>query len=195
MSSVIINNSGPLSHQDIQQIFDTNRLGSVSKVTILPEYDPDCKQTVNKAYILVEDWYDTESAFHFIKETQSAEGSLMHYNNNNFCNVKHTAPTNFHKSEFKSKWTQDFQNKAKQEFIQGILEFQAEAEAKEAELEAHEAHEEALEEAKEAEAKADAEALEVEYHIESEAIKTKILKALDKEEKEKKRKFRKSIIA
>jgi hypothetical protein len=182
MSSIIINNSGPLSHQDIQEIFDTNRLGSVSKVTILPEYDPDCKQTVNKAYILVEDWYDTESAFHFIKETQSAEGSLMHYNNNNFYTVNQTAPTNFHKSEFKSKWTQDFQNKAKQEFIQGILEFQAESEAKEAELEA-------------LEAKADAEALEAEYQLESEAIKTKILEALDKEEKEKKRKFRKSIIA
>jgi len=194
MSSIIINNSGPLSHQDIQQIFDTNRLGSVSKVTILPEYDPDCKQTVNKAYILVEDWYDTESAFHFIKETQSAEGSLMHYNNNNFCTVNQTAPTNFHKSEFKSKWTQDFQNKAKQEFIQGILEFQAESEAKEAELEAHEAQE-AYEADAKADAEADAEALEAEYQLESEAIKTKILEALDKEEKEKKRKFRKSIIA
>ena len=192
MSSIIINNSGPLSHQDIQEIFDTNRLGSVSKVTILPEYDPECKQTVNKAYIMIEDWYDTESAFHFIKESQSAEGSLMHYNNNNFCNVKHTAPTNFHKPGFKSKWTQDFQNKAKQEFIQGILEFQAESEAKEAVLEAleAEAEAEALEEALE-----EAEALEAEYQLESEAIKTKILEALDKEEKEKKRKFRKSIIA
>jgi hypothetical protein len=130
MSSIIIDNSGPMTHQDIHQIFDTNRLGSVIQVTILPEYNPAVNQTINKAYVLIEEWYDTESAFNFIKETQTARGSLMHCNNNEFCVVKRTAPTAYHSNNFKSKWTQQFQNLAKQEFNQALKEFAEEEEYK-----------------------------------------------------------------
>jgi hypothetical protein len=122
MSSIIIDNAGLLSHQDIHEIFDGNRLGSVVQVTILPEYDPVSKQTINKAYVLIDEWYDTESAFNFIKETQTPRGSLMHCNNNAFCVVKRAAPTAYHNNNFRSKWTQRFQNLAKQEFILALKE-------------------------------------------------------------------------
>ena len=122
MSSIIIDNVGPFTHQDIHQIFDANRLGSVVQVTILPEYDPVSSQTINKAYVLIDEWYDTESAFNFIKETQTASGSLMHCNNNLFCLVKQTLPTAYHCNNFRSKWTQQFQNLAKQEFNQALKE-------------------------------------------------------------------------
>jgi hypothetical protein len=138
MSSIIIDNVGPFTHQDIHQIFDANRLGSVVQVTILPEYDPVSSQTINKAYILVDEWYDTESAFNFIKETQTARGSLMHCNNNAFCVVKQTAATVYHSNNFRSKWTQRFQNLAKQEFILAEEEYKMELlilEALEEELE------------------------------------------------------------
>lgn len=126
MSSIIIDNASSLNHEQIRDIFDVNRLGSVKQVTILPEYNPECKQTINKAYILIEEWYDTESAFHFIKETQTARGSVMHCTNNNFCIVKQTKPTEFHKADFKSKWTQRFENLAKQQFLLLEQEFQRE---------------------------------------------------------------------
>jgi hypothetical protein len=117
MASIIIDNVSNLNHKQIRDIFDVNRLGSVKQVTILPEYNPECKQTINKAYILIEEWYDTESAFHFIKEAQTARGSIMHCINNNFCIVKQIKPTIYHNDNFKSKWTQRFENIAKQEFL------------------------------------------------------------------------------
>jgi hypothetical protein len=128
MSSIIIDNASSLNHEQIRDIFDVNRLGSVKQVTIMPEYDPDCKQTINKAYISIEEWYDTESAFHFIKEAQTARGSIMHCINDVFCVVKQTKPTTFHKDDFKSKWTQRFENLAKQEFILLEQEYQREQE-------------------------------------------------------------------
>jgi len=128
MSSIIIDNAGFLSHQDIHQTFDGNLLGSVIQVTILPEYDPVSRQTINKAYVLIDEWYDTESAFNFIKETQTARGSLMHCNNNAFCVVKQSAATVYHSNNFRSKWTQRFQNLAKQELNIALKEYNMEME-------------------------------------------------------------------
>jgi hypothetical protein len=126
MSCIIIENTNSLKHEEIQEIFDTNRIGSVIQVTIFPEYQNEIRQTINKAYVLIEEWYDTESAFNFIKETQTDRGSLMHCFDSKFCVVKQTEPTPFHNRGFESKWTQHFENKAKQEFIRAENEYQME---------------------------------------------------------------------
>ena len=55
----------------------------------------------------------------------------MHCSNNNFCVVKHTEPTVYHNNKFKSKWTQQFQNTAKQEFLLINEQYKEEKEEKE----------------------------------------------------------------
>jgi hypothetical protein len=68
----------PISHDYIACAFWDNQIAKVSKITVLP-YTKN-NETFYMAYINIEEWCDTESAFHFIKQLKdtSKETHLYH---------------------------------------------------------------------------------------------------------------------
>jgi hypothetical protein len=141
MSSLIINNSGLFTHQGIQELFYKNNIADVSEVTILPEFVQG--QLINRAYIQVEAWHESEAAFNFIKEMQSKRGAIISSSEEeyeNFCIVKTNktkTTTNQKQNQQKSqsKYTRHFQSISKQIMEAQIQEYEAELEQEMQQLE------------------------------------------------------------
>ena len=141
MSSLIINNSGLFTHQGIQELFYKNNIADVTEVTILPEFVQG--QLINRAYIQVEAWHESEAAFNFIKEMQSKRGAIISDDEyENFCIVKTnknkttTNKTNkTNKKISQSKYTRNFQSISKQIMEAQIQEYEAEREQEMQQLE------------------------------------------------------------
>jgi hypothetical protein len=151
-STLIINNSGLFTHQGIQELFYKNNIADVSEVTILPEFIQG--QLINRAYIQVEAWHESEAAFNFIKEMQSKRGAIITDDEyENFCIVK-TNKTNQKQNNQKttnqkttnqkttnqkttnqSKYTRHFQSISKQIMEAQIQEYEAELEQEMQQLE------------------------------------------------------------
>jgi len=68
----------PISHDYIARAFWDNQIAKVSRITVLP-YTKN-NETFYMAYINIEEWCDTEAAFHFIKQLKDAskETHLYH---------------------------------------------------------------------------------------------------------------------
>jgi len=131
-STLIINNSGFYTHQGIQELFYKNNIADVNEVTILPEFVQG--QLINRAYVQVEEWHDSEAAFNFIKEMDSKRGAIISSlddDNENFCIVKKQIQQKNIKQNLKpiqSKYTKYFQSITKQNLDAQIQEYEAELE-------------------------------------------------------------------
>ena len=146
-STLIINNSGIFTHQGIQELFYKNNIADVNEVTILPEFVQG--QLINRAYVQVEEWHDSEAAFNFIKEMDSKRGAIissLEDDNENFCIVKKQIQQNNIKQNnikqnnikqnnikqnlkpIQSKYTRQFQSITKQNLDAQIQEYEAELE-------------------------------------------------------------------
>jgi hypothetical protein len=154
-STLIINNSGLFTHQGIQELFYKNNIADVSEVTILPEFVQG--QLINRAYIQVEAWHESEAAFNFIKEMQSKRGAIISDDEyENFCIVKtnktnktnqkqnnqkttnqkqNNQKTTNQKTTNQSKYTRHFQSISKQILNAQIQEYEAELEQEMQQLE------------------------------------------------------------
>jgi hypothetical protein len=130
-STLIINNSGLFTHQGIQELFYKNNIADVTEVTILPEFIQG--QLINRAYVKVEAWHETEAAFNFIKEMQSKRGAIISLDDEyeNFCIVK-TNKTKINnpsqKTASQSKYTRHFESISKQNLDAQIQDYEAELE-------------------------------------------------------------------
>jgi hypothetical protein len=140
MSSLIINNSGFYTHQGIQELFYKNNIADVTEVTILPEFVQG--QLINRAYIQVEAWHESEAAFNFIKEMQSKRGAIISSSDDeyeNFCIVKtnknKTTTNKINQKTTTSKYTKHFQSISKQIMEAQIQEYEAELEQEMQQLE------------------------------------------------------------
>ena len=141
-STLIINNSGFYTHQGIQELFYKNNIADVNEVTILPEFVEG--QLINRAYVQVEEWHDSEAAFNFIKEMQSKRGAIISSldddDDNYFIVKKQIQQKNIKQNNIKqknnqqnlkptqSKYTKYFQSITKQNLDAQILEYEAELE-------------------------------------------------------------------
>ena len=130
-STLIINNSGFYTHQGIQELFYKNNIADVNEVTILPEFVEG--QLINRAYVQVEEWHDSEAAFNFIKEMQSKRGAIISdEDNDNYCIVKKNIKQKNNQQKTtttnQSKYTKYFQSITKQNLDAQILEYEAELE-------------------------------------------------------------------
>jgi hypothetical protein len=138
-STLIINNSGFYTHQGIQELFYKNNIADVNEVTILPEFVQG--QLINRAYVQVEEWHDSEAAFNFIKEMDSKRGAIISSlddDNENFCIVKKNIKQNNIKQNnikqnqnlkpIQSTYTKYFQSITKQNLDAQIQEYEAELE-------------------------------------------------------------------
>jgi len=140
-STLIINNSGLFTHQGIQELFYKNNIADVTTVTIFPEFIEG--QLINRAYIQVEAWHETEAAFNFIKEMQSKRGAIISSDdeNENYCIVKtnknktKTTKTkttnqkqNNNQQKSQRKYTKHFASISKQNLEAQIQEYEAERE-------------------------------------------------------------------
>ena len=138
MSSLIINNSGLFTHQGIQELFYKNNIADVTEVTILPEFVQG--QLINRAYIQVEAWHESEAAFNFIKEMQSKRGAIISDDEyENFCIVKtnknKTTTNKTNQKTSQSKYTRNFQSISKEIMEAQIQEYEAEREQEMQQLE------------------------------------------------------------
>ena len=139
-STLIINNSGSFTHQGIQELFYKNNIADVTEVTILPEFIQG--QLINRAYVNVEAWHESEAAYNFIKEMQSKRGAIISSSDDdyeNFCIVKtnknKATTTSSQKTTSQSKYTRHFQSISKQIMEAQIQEYEAELEQEMQELE------------------------------------------------------------
>ena len=108
-------------------------------MTILPEFVQG--QLINRAYVEVESWHDSEAAFNFIKEMDSKRGAIissLEDDNENFCIVKkqiqqknikqNNIKQNQNLKPIQSKYTRHFQSITKQNLDAQIQEYEAELE-------------------------------------------------------------------
>jgi len=139
MSSLIINNSSAFTHQGIQELFYKNNIADVTSVTILPEFVQG--QLINRAYVEVESWHESEAALNFIKEMQSKRGAIISDDDTyeNYCIVKtnknKTTTNKTNQKIITSKYTKYFQSISKQNLDAQIQEYEAELEQEMQQLE------------------------------------------------------------
>ena len=71
------------THEYIANVFWRQGIAQVEQITLIP-YIKNSDEICNIAYIGIYEWFDTESAFNFIKRLNSPEGEsrIVHYDDN-----------------------------------------------------------------------------------------------------------------
>jgi hypothetical protein len=134
MNTLIINNTGSFTHGMIHELFYKNNVADVKAVTIMPEFVEG--HLIKRAYLEIDAWHETESAYNFIKEMRTRRGALMSNNEetSEFFVVKNTTikiqqtGLNNNNNNKNNKYTQYFENISKQNVNAQISEYEAELE-------------------------------------------------------------------